>query len=88
MGFLMNMNMKRRRDSGNAVGDVSIWGLGGFMRGVVLWIYGGNNGMRALEQISWGREHSSTGCYIDSGVREPMRSQILNSFMLCYGQIS
>jgi hypothetical protein len=39
MGFLMNMNMnmKRRRDSGNSVGDVSIWGTAG----VVLWIYGG-----------------------------------------------
>jgi hypothetical protein len=52
MGFLMNMNMKRRRDSGNSVGDVSIWGARWFYAGggvVDLWR---NNGMRALEQIS------------------------------------
>jgi hypothetical protein len=41
MGFLMNMNMKQRRDSGNSVGDVSIWGTGWLCAGVVLWIYGG-----------------------------------------------
>jgi hypothetical protein len=41
MGFLMNMNMKRRRDFGNSMGDASIWGTGWFHAGVVLWIYGG-----------------------------------------------
>jgi len=41
MGFLMNMNMKRRRDSGNSMGDVSIWVTGWFYAAVVLWIYGG-----------------------------------------------
>jgi hypothetical protein len=51
MGFLMNMNMKRRRDSGNSVRcfDMGDWVVlcGG---GVVdLWR---NNEMRALEQIS------------------------------------